>query len=75
MGAIPSGFRESTLAHLLSENCNVHHWMQRCNCYTQFSTVADYHTSSWLVPSLSPTFMSLVDLSWDHSKNKVGIIS
>ncbi|XP_065910611.1 nephrocystin-1-like isoform X2 [Dysidea avara] len=50
MGAIPSGFRESTLAYLLAEN-------------------ADYHMSSWLVPSLSPTFVSLVDLPWDHSKN------
>ena len=35
--------------------------------------VADYHTSSWLVPNLSPTFMSLVDLPWDHGKNKVSI--
>ena len=38
-----------------------------------FYLVADYRTSSWLVPNLSSTFMSLVDLPWDHSKNKVNI--
>ena len=72
MGAIPSGFRESTLGHLLSDSGNV------CIIYSviqSLSAVADYHTSSWLVPSLSSTFMSLVDLPWDHSKNKVGIVS
>ena len=72
MGAIPSGFRESTLAHLLSDSGNM------CIIYAVIqllSAVADYHTSSWLVPSLSSTFMSLVDLPWDHSKNKVGIVS
>ena len=72
LGAVPTGFRESTLAKLLNDigseyNCNL-----LCMCVDAVLCFIESHrTSQWLFPKPSSTGMAFRDLIWNHDTEQV----
>ena len=68
LGAIPSGFRDSTMSKLLKDSCKP----VETNSFFGFKPIpmfnpATYLTSSWIVPHPSATGLAFKDLKWHHA--------
>lgn len=66
LGAIPSGFRESTMAKLLADS-RKHVMNLPCWYIINTSPIATYLMSTWVMPRPSLTAMAFRDLKWNHS--------
>ena len=85
LGAIPSGFRDSTLAKLIKNSSKRIPSSLKQYTILSFSPhsphpppppltltlKAAYHTSTWVFPKPSPTGIAFKDLKWNHARDQV----